>query len=79
MGSLLPHVTKASLIWSIGGFAIISITLLACSSGNYSSAEFVFKDFTNETGWPDGIAWLLGLLQAALGLTGMSRNMLLPI
>ncbi|TVY57347.1 Choline transport protein [Lachnellula cervina] len=23
-----------------------------------------------KTGWPDGIAWLLGLLQAGLGLTG---------
>ena len=24
----------------------------------------------NETGWPNGITWLLGLLQAGLGLTG---------
>ena len=23
-----------------------------------------------DSGWPDGIAWLLGLLQAGLGLTG---------
>jgi len=30
----------------------------------------VFREFINETGWPDGIAWLLGLLQAGLGLTG---------
>jgi len=44
--------------------------VLACASPNYSTAEFVFTDFINETGWPDGIAWLLGLLQAGLGLTG---------
>jgi len=66
----LPLVTKSAFIWSILGFVIISITLLACASPNYSSSKFVFTEFINETGWPDGIAWLLGLLQAGLGLTG---------
>jgi choline transport protein len=49
---------------------VISITVLACASPEYSSAEFVFTEFLNETGWPDGVGWLLGLLQAGLGLTG---------
>lgn len=66
----LPHVTKAAFIWSIAGFAIISITVLACSAPNYNSGDFVFREFINETGWPDGVAWLLGLLQGGLGLTG---------
>lgn len=70
MTLLLPIITKSAFIWSITGFVIISITLLACASPNYSSADFVFREFINETGWPDGIAWLLGLLQAGLGLTG---------
>ncbi|KAI4145614.1 MAG: hypothetical protein L6R39_003756, partial [Caloplaca ligustica] len=56
--------------WSISGFVIISITVLACASPNYSTGDFVFREFINETGWPDGVAWLLGLLQAGLGLTG---------
>ncbi|KAL3249038.1 hypothetical protein ABHI18_011801 [Aspergillus niger] len=30
---------------------------------------FVFCDFVNQTGWPDGVAWLLGLLQGGLGVT----------
>jgi choline transport protein len=60
---------QSAFIWSITGFVVISITILACASPNYSSAEFVFTDFINETGWPDGIGWLLGLLQAGLGLT----------
>jgi choline transport protein len=30
----------------------------------------VFGEFINETGWPDGVAWLLGLLQGGFGLTG---------
>lgn len=83
---ILPWVTKGacraseylevstSLIsivaWSISGFIVISITLLACASPEYSSGDFVFRGFVNETGWPDGVAWLLGLLQAGLGLTG---------
>ncbi|KAL2356859.1 amino acid/polyamine transporter I [Cryomyces antarcticus] len=44
--------------------------VLACARPNYSSGDFVFRSFINQTGWPDGIAWLLGLLQGGLGLTG---------
>lgn len=68
--SLLPYITKGAFTWSISGFVIISITVLACASPNYSTGNFVFTEFINTTGWPDGIAWLLGLLQAGLGLTG---------
>lgn len=68
--SALPLVTKTAFIWSIVGFVIICITLLACASPNYQSGKFVYTDFSNETGWPDGLAWLLGLLQGGLGLTG---------
>lgn len=70
MTSTLPLITKTAFIWSMTGFVVISITLLACASPTYSSGDFVFREFINETGWPDGIAWLLGLLQAGLGLTG---------
>ncbi|PWY92687.1 amino acid permease [Aspergillus heteromorphus CBS 117.55] len=70
MNSLLPLFTKGAFIWSLTGFAVICITLLACAAPNYSSGEFVFGKFINETGWPDGLAWLLGLLQGGLGLTG---------
>ena len=70
MNSTLPYVTKAAFTWSIAGFVIISITVLACSSPTYESGSFVYRQFINKSGWPDGIAWLLGLLQAGLGLTG---------
>lgn len=68
--SLLPYITKGAFAWSITGFVIISITVLACSSPNYASGKFVFATFINDSGWPGGIGWLLGLLQAGLGLTG---------
>lgn len=70
MTDILPHITKVAFIWSITGFVLISITLLACASPTYSSRDVVYKEFINETGWPDGIVSLLGLLQAGLGLTG---------
>ncbi|KAF2194654.1 amino acid permease [Zopfia rhizophila CBS 207.26] len=70
LNSSLPYVNKVAITWSILGFIVISITVLACASPNYASGYFVFRLFINETGWPDGIAWLLGLLQGGLGLTG---------
>ncbi|RJE19499.1 Gaba permease [Aspergillus sclerotialis] len=70
MNRILPWVTKGAFIWSLTGFTVICITVLACSSPNYSSGEFVFANFINDTNWPDGIAWLLGLLQGGLGVTG---------
>ncbi|KAL2865743.1 GABA permease GabA [Aspergillus lucknowensis] len=70
MNSVLPLVTKSAFIWSLTGFVVISITVLACASPDYHSGKFVFSEFINTTGWPDGVAWLLGLLQGGLGLTG---------
>lgn len=64
---LLPWVTKAALIWSLTGWLVISVTVLSCSSPDYQSGEFVYGTFINGTGWPDGLAWLLGLLQGGLG------------
>ena len=64
---LLPLFTKTAFIWSLTGFVVICITLLACASPNYQSGGFVYRDFINQTGWPDGLAWLLGLLQGGLG------------
>ncbi|KAL1904481.1 hypothetical protein Sste5344_009828 [Sporothrix stenoceras] len=67
---LLHWFTKAAFLWSLSGFVIISITVLSCASPNYQSGEFVYGDFINDVGWPDGLAWLLGLLQGAFALTG---------
>ncbi|KAK5116433.1 hypothetical protein LTR62_007980 [Meristemomyces frigidus] len=56
---ILPYVNKTAIIWSIAGFAIISITVLATASPNYNSGALVYRSFINNTGWPDGVAWLL--------------------
>ncbi|KAK0776896.1 hypothetical protein LTR91_018979 [Friedmanniomyces endolithicus] len=71
---LLPYINKTAIIWSISGFAIICITILACATPNYNSGDLVYRNFINNTGWPDGVAWLLGLLQGGLGLTGFDAT-----
>jgi choline transport protein len=48
----------------------IAITILSTAKGNYQPASFVFATFQNETGWPAGVAFILGLLQSTFGLTG---------
>ncbi|EGR51030.1 amino acid transporter-like protein [Trichoderma reesei QM6a] len=63
---ILGKWNDVALYWSIFGVVIISIVLLSMS--DKTSAEFVFTDFNNETGWSDGMAWILGLLQSALSL-----------
>lgn len=50
LNGVLPKIYRGAFIWSIGGFALVSITLLACSSPNFNSAQFVFANFINETG-----------------------------
>lgn len=55
MQSLLPKVNGFALAWSIAGFFIISITVLATAAPNYATGHYVFATFINDTGWPDGI------------------------
>lgn len=56
------------MYWSILAVVVISITILATS--DKKDASFVFTNFDNETGWSDGTAWVLGVLQSALSLIG---------
>lgn len=71
---LLPLFNKAAFIWSMAGFVIISITVLACAAPDYQSGSFVYGKFVNDVGWPDGLSWLLGLLQGAFALTGFDAT-----
>ena len=61
------------MYWSITGVVVISITILA--TGDKNGADFVFTDFVNATGYSDGTAWMLGLLQSALSLIGYDAVM----
>ncbi|KAK1491374.1 amino acid permease [Colletotrichum cuscutae] len=69
-GWLTLNTTAAyfGVYWSLLSVVVISIVLLATSPK--TDAEFVFTNFSNTTGWSDGTAWMLGLLQSALSLIG---------
>ncbi|GAA6053382.1 hypothetical protein JCM3770_002297 [Rhodotorula araucariae] len=68
---LLPLINSSALVWSLSGALTIIVVTLACSSGNYQSGDYVFRTFTNETGFPGGVAFILGLLQSSFGLCGI--------
>ncbi|OLN90181.1 Choline transport protein 8 [Colletotrichum chlorophyti] len=65
---ILNRWNEGALYWSLTSVVVISIVLLATSPK--TDAEFVFTNFSNTTGWSDGTAWMLGLLQSALSLIG---------
>ncbi|KAI3624872.1 hypothetical protein CBS14141_003300 [Malassezia furfur] len=64
----LPFTNKASFYWSLCGITTIAIVILAKAAPDFADVKWVFGDFINNTGWPDGMAWLLGLLQGSFGL-----------
>ncbi|OAA42321.1 amino acid/polyamine transporter I [Beauveria brongniartii RCEF 3172] len=66
--NILGKWNTGALYWSILGVVITSIVLLAKSAK--TDAKYAFTKFKNETNWPDGVAWILGLVQSALSLTG---------
>ncbi|SCU93621.1 LANO_0E04368g1_1 [Lachancea nothofagi CBS 11611] len=65
-GRSLSIVSYSALYISLFSFVTITITVLACSRGNYNDSKFVFATFTNETGWKtSGIAFIVGLINPA--------------
>ncbi|KAL5041198.1 amino acid permease-domain-containing protein [Aspergillus fruticulosus] len=76
--SVLAALNKIALLLSICGFLLILVVALACATPDYNSASFVFIDFINKSGWNDGVAWLLGLLQGSLCLIGFHDTKEIP-
>lgn len=64
---LLHRISKFILIWNVGSFVIVTITLLAMND-HKQPASFVFQDFQNTTGWGTGMAAIIGILQACFGM-----------
>ncbi|KAL0937196.1 choline transport protein (amino acid permease) [Colletotrichum truncatum] len=65
---ILNRWNEGALYWSLLSVIVISIVLLSTSPK--TDASFVFTNFSNTTGWSDGTAWMLGLLQSALSFIG---------
>lgn len=66
----LDLINKVCIYWTAASVLIIMIVLLSMSD-TYRSGEFVFTHYdASASGWPDGWAFFVGLLQAAYTLTG---------
>ncbi|KAJ5204875.1 uncharacterized protein N7498_005754 [Penicillium cinerascens] len=65
----LAHLNRYNMFFTFTGFIISLVVILACTAPNFQSAKFVFGGFINQSGWPDGWAWQLGLLQGAFSVT----------
>ncbi|KAJ5561734.1 hypothetical protein N7535_003805 [Penicillium sp. DV-2018c] len=66
----LDLINKVCIFWTAASVIIILVTLFTMND-NRRDAEFVFGHFdASQSGWPDGWAFFVGLLQAAYTLTG---------
>lgn len=70
---VLPWINNFVGIWFVGLFFIFSLALLIAvgtkDNLHFQPASFAFGAWINATGWPDGVVWFTGLVQAAYGLT----------
>lgn len=66
---LLDKMSKTMMIFNLTSFVVV-ITVILSLDNDKASAAFVFKDFVNNTGFNNSYASLLGILQAAFGMTG---------
>ncbi|BCS19532.1 uncharacterized protein APUU_12360S [Aspergillus puulaauensis] len=66
----LDLINKICIFWTAASVVIILVTLLSMAD-NLQSGRFVFAEYdASNSGWPEGWAFFVGLLQAAYTLTG---------
>ena len=66
----LDGFNKVCIVWTAASVVVIMVTLLVMADER-RDADFVFGHFdASQSGWPDGWAFFVALLQAAYTLTG---------
>ncbi|KAJ3464726.1 hypothetical protein FSOLCH5_008784 [Fusarium solani] len=73
----LPILDTAAIFWTFAGVIAIVSTILAMSKNGRRDPSWVFTHFENNSGWPDGWSFCVGLLHAAYATssTGMIISM----
>lgn len=70
---ILRHFNNINGAWFGGEFILFSLAILISigvkSELSFQPASFVFGQWINNTQWSDGVAWFIGLVQSAYGLT----------
>jgi choline transport protein len=66
---LLDKLGRVMIVFNLVSFVVVIAVILAMDD-HKQNAEFVFVTFQNTTGFKNSYAALLGVLQAAFGMTG---------
>ncbi|KAJ5526198.1 hypothetical protein N7494_012848 [Penicillium frequentans] len=64
---ILPYYTKFGLFVNVGAWFTI-IVCLAVLPKSHSTSSFVWTEYTNSTGWPTGVSFILGLVAPAFSI-----------
>ncbi|KKY18075.1 putative amino acid transporter [Phaeomoniella chlamydospora] len=64
----LPHSNNAAGVLHIAGFVALVIVFGVMAPKH--SASYVFTEFSNTSGWTDGVSWLVGLLSTVYPFLG---------
>ncbi|KAJ5238614.1 hypothetical protein N7468_003233 [Penicillium chermesinum] len=79
----LPWLNNFVGVWFFGLFFVFCLALLISvgvrSELAFQPGSFVFGRWINRTGWPDGVVWFIGLVQAAYGLTAFDAVIYLAV
>ncbi|GAA3198709.1 amino acid permease [Actinocorallia longicatena] len=71
---LVALLNNISVWWHVAGVAVV-VVVLALKPDHHQSADFVFTEFVNGTGWQSALyAGLIGLLLAQYTLTGYDAS-----
>lgn len=57
----LPYVQSFGMFMVLVG-GLVAIMVVAIMPAQHAERSFVWTDFQNETGWPNGVAFLTGVL-----------------
>ncbi|OOQ85476.1 putative choline transport protein [Penicillium brasilianum] len=64
---ILPLYTKVGLFVNLGVWFVVVICIAALPK-THSTNSFVWKEYTNLTGWPTGVSFILGLVGPAFAI-----------
>lgn len=67
MPHALHRLSRLVLLWNIGTFIVVIVTLLA-TNDHKQDASFVFYEFENLTGFTSGMAIMIGIVQSIFGM-----------
>jgi len=64
---LFDKISTGVLIWNVSAFVVVVVTILA-TNDHKQSADFVFREFQNSTGWNPAYTAIIGTVQSAFGV-----------